>query len=820
MKSLRTILFFFAFTLFAAGQVKAQFMPVVYDNTYGKNSEFVTANADFQNGDVIHVVRGGGQIMITWLDRLGEALFTKQFTNNDLAEVSKVMALSADRVLIVGGRKAEEKGNVKSRHGGRAIILNREGNIERTLHFGQRETVITNGELLANGNLILSGTTPNPDGGAMSGFVTKISPRNNIIYEYIAATGETCDWFNVFGDQSEYVNAGFSSVTGKGSSVVKLDENGKPYFITRLPDPTFVIENMASTVEGEIYLVGQGEEAGGTIIKLRQEGDIVFHKRIAPATADTKFNHLIVLNTGELLVGGNDTYNSFFSLLRSDGTDLSANVDAGIIAGLANNPINGDCIVSIYDPMTTHGRIIKLSKYGRRMYEKATAAKYTTFHINKHGDLLMAAPETGRLTMLSNLGEMLFDRFVAENKPELFADAYLPANGSVVFTDASSRLAKLGHGIYVSDIITSKPINGTATATFTITLSGFSYSEEDSPLPVTVDYKTVPVTAAEGMNYNPVSGTLSFVPSMDGVDRYMNRFVIEVPILANNLLEGDRVFTLNLMNVKDSYLIKAQSKATIDDQPAVAKLISTSAGIEGERDVVYTVGIFKTNGTPITNATKADVVIDGIYGKGTADRLDFDMGRMPRLVIAPDKHSGEFNVTTFEDARYELAKTVVVNFNKIHAMSDTKVSFNSEVLSCSGTLYDQAAYVTIESLGDQTKLNNVVSGLFKVTLVKAKDGTPLVNNSGADVIISTDINSEGSTAVLGKDFVLTNNHDLRIWGDDRSSAVNLNGVVLYTPDTDSKTVSVSVTNVQASPDAGPISISPNKNTAQFKIINN
>lgn len=35
--------------------------------------------------------------------------------------------------------------------------------------------------------------------------------------------------------------------------------------------------------------------------------------------------------------------------------------------------------------------------------------------------------------------------------------------------------------------------------------------------------------------------------------------------------------------------------------------------------------------------------------------------------------------------------------------------------------------------------------------------------------------------------MLTNQHDLRIWGDDMSSAVNINGMVLYSPDSRSAT---------------------------------
>ena len=521
-----------------------------------------------------------------------------------------------------------------------------------------------------------------------------------------------------------------------------------------------------------------------------------------------------------MLLDGKDTQNAFDARHRNDCTELSFNVDRGVVAHIANNPNNGDCIGSLYNPMVNQGKVVKMSRQGRKLYEKMTGANYSALRINVNGDVLMAAPRTGRLSMLSNYGELLFDRFVVENNPQPFAAAYLATNGEALFVSAENRLAKLAHGIYVSDITVNKPISGYTTAVFTVTLSGYSYSKNGSPLPATVNYKTKPLSAKEGLNFEPVTGTLSFVPATDGSDRYLNKFVVEVPVMANDLLEGAKDFTLELMDVQQSYLIKSISKATIEDQPAVVKMISTSPGVEGESDVNYTLGIFKTNGTPLTNASQSDIVIDGVYGNGTADGLDVDMGLMPRVTIASGRHFGEFNAVTLEDTRYESSKTVVVYFNNINAMSDMDVSFGTtQLLSCVGYLYDQPAYVTIESLGDHTKLNNVISGLFKVSLVRAKDDVELVNYSGSDVIVTPVINDEG-TAQHGVNFVLTNAHDLRIWGDDKSSAVNLNGLVLYSLDKEQKTVSVSIVDVRVSDNAGPISIHPTKNKATFAITNN
>lgn len=802
--------------LVSAQHANAQFMPVVYDNTYGKGNQFNTACTDFQSGDVVIAGVNSGSVVLTWLDRTGESRFTKQFANEEFSRINKIIPLSEDKVLVVGQRVASAKDSKRST--GRAMIVNSKGAVERSILAGENGTAITSGQLLANGNVVLSGNTPNAAGGR-SAFICKVSPQNREIYSYTAAVGENCDWFDVLGSRTEYLNAAFSPLEKGGSSVVRLDENGKPYFITTLPDPDFKIEKMVSTPEGEIYLVGQGSQVGGAVIKIRQEGDIVFQKQIVPATGQTKFNQLLLCPTGEILVGGSDAKNAFFALLRSDGTELTSNVDNGIVAGVAGDPANGDCVISLYDPVVGKGKIVKLSKQGRRLYEKATASNYPVITINGNGDLLLGSPQSGRLSMLSNMGELLFDRYVIENTPTQFNNVYLPVNGQAVFVGMDNRVAKLAHGVYVSDIIVNKPINGHVSAVFTVTLSGYSFSPEGAPVPVTVHYKTRPVTASEGTNFDSVEGTLSFIPSADnGNDRYLSKFTVEVPVNANNLLEGSRTFALDLSDVNHSYLIKPSSIATIEDQPALVKMIRTIPGMKGEKDIVYELGIFKRDGTPLINDSKTDIIVDGVYGNGTADALNFDMGRLPRLVIPIGKHSGEFNVVTLENARYESTKTVVVNFNRIYAMSDANVSFGSTLLSCEASLYDQPAMVVIEPLGDHTKRNNVMSGLFKISLIRAKDGTLLTNNSGSDIVLTAAVN-DSSTAKYGENFVISNAHDLRISGDGRSSAVNLNGLVLFTPDSGTKTVVVNLQDVKAGKDAGPISISPVKNTAKF-VINN
>ncbi len=65
----------------------------------------------------------------------------------------------------------------------------------------------------------------------------------------------------------------------------------------------------------------------------------------------------------------------------------------------------------------------------------------------------------------------------------------------------------------------------------------------------------------------------------------------------------------------------------------------------------------------------------------------------------------------------------------------------------------------IASLGDHRLNNNVVSGFFTVSLVRASDGALLTNATGSDVIVNC-VAVPDASAKEGKDFVFTNMHDL------------------------------------------------------------
>ena len=799
---------------------EAQYMPVVYDNNFNSNSEIISIESEFLNGDIVIATQKDNRQVVAWLNREGIPLSVKEFKSNELNSVNRLIALSEDQVLVVGDYcYAKNSNNGEDQVRGVVLLLSKSGNIVRRIEVGPSGTSLIHAELLDSGSFIVSGRSINGK-GANKGFIGKISITDRVVYEYFAPYGSVCHDFTVQQGAGENVFALFSGEENEGSSVVRLDESGKPYYITRFSDDEFQAEKMIIAKDQEVVIVGQGVKSGGAVIKLRKEGDIVFQKQVVPSTPLTKFEHLSISEDGRILVGGNDVHNAFYTLLRNDGTELSANVDKGFVSSIAINRETGESVVSLYNNDTQGGKVIKLSTDGKKMFEKQTAAMYNDIAFNYFGDIMMVSATSGRISQLSSVGELLFDRYVTESTPQTFKEAILPANGSIVFVGDNGRLAKLAHGIYVSDVRVLKPIHGHTNAIFTINLSGFSFTKEGAPIPVSVEYTTTEGTAKENRNFSPVKGTLSFIPSSDGAEKYLRKYVVEVPVKSNDMLEGDRIFTLDLNGAKDSYVIRGRSEATIEDQPVIVKLNSTVAGYEGASNIQYELGIYKTNGVALINDTGADIVVDGVYGKSSADDLDYQKGRIPRVTIKPLKHNGSFAVIPLADTRYEAKKSVVIEFNKVYAMSDTRIGFMGDELITNGDLYDQPAMVSVESLGNLGKTSNMVSGLFKVSLLRASDGVLLTNNSGSDIIVNLSTDAE-STAESGKDYVFTNLHNARIWGDGTASAVNIDGVLLHTGSNTgaNKTVGIEIQKVHVGTDALPISISPKGTKSMFKIKN-
>lgn len=801
--------------LLLCGNAQAQYMPIVYDRMYGSDMTY-QHTCPVSQGEVVLVGNNDRQTTVTWLQRDGEVLYSQALPQR-FTVVNNVYNIGGRKILIIGQSQNWTSRRTEKNVCGRAVIVDYTGTILNEVYAGDNGSEFFCGDQLKDGNLILGGYELNA-AGAHLGMLTKVDKTGKEIYKYVSEESGPCIGFEVLGSMTEYVHAAFTSTENTVSSVVGLDSKGQVAFTTKFPEDGLAIYKMITTQDDFLFLIGNSYAGEGRVIKIRPEGDVVFNKQIVPASVNATIDYLFLTNDGSVLVGGNGGDGKcYYSLLRNDGTELQKYVVPGYISGMGLNIVTGESVIASFDTERMRGTITGLARDGKQIYQRSSDGNFDEIQVARNG-IYLAETLTGRLCMLSSSGELLFDRYVTEEGKTNFDEVLFVNNGDILFKDPKNRVVKMGHGLYVSDVSVSKPVDGFVTAMFSVTLTGFATSEEGTSLPVRVEYFTKDGTANQQENYNPVNGSLSFVPSSDGAGRYMIKQDVEVPIKANNLFEGKKMFELNLANVEQSYLVKPTGVATIEDQEVLVKHVNTQNGLEGQRDVVYELGIFKTNGQKLINATGSDIIVEGYYGKGSADKLDYDMGVAPRLVIGRGVSSGTFNVQTLVDTRYELPKTVVVDFNRILTINDASIGFEGSLLSCRGSIMDQPAVLAITSLGDRGRMNNIVSGFFKISLLRASDDHPLINTTGGDIGIVCSILPK-TTAEEGKDFVLTNMHNLRILGDGNRSAVNLDGIVLYNRDnTGVKNIAIGIDSIFKPDNTPDIIVSPKMAAAEFTIL--
>lgn len=811
------ILFLLGFL--ASSQVSAQYMPVVFDKTYGERNK--THQLVSMDGDEVALIGKEGQAYnVTWIDRNGEVVFSMPL--HGFMTVNELKALDDNRIMVVGqsqvlNLKKNKKDTKEITICGRVTIFNRDGRIVTDFYAGSQSCELLKCVMLKSGAFIVSGTEPRGANGRQ-GIIMKVNKSGDPVYVYRNAESGYCAHFEVLGNTVEYVCAAFSAEKDtERAAIVRLDEKGKPYYITAIPARRFMATGICGNInDGSVILSGNSNVDGGVIYKIRPEGDIVFEKVMIPASVGTDLQHLWVARNGNIFVGGNGI-KGHYALLRSDGTSLYTSTSTGAVTGMGMNTNTGESVVATYDASTRRGTFVRISSTGKAEFERPVDGKYTSVNVLNNSDVLLLSPEEGRISMLSAKGEKIFDRYISDNKPTRYTQAIAATSGEVLFVDDNSRVVKLGHGLYVSDVKISKPVNGVATAVFTVTLTGYATTKEGAPIPVSVGYGTVEGTATVANNYVPVQGKLAFTPSRGAADRYLVTQDIEVQIKANNLIEGVKDFEMRLSEVQNSYIVKNAGKGVIEDQMALVRLVRTEDGVEGSKDILYELGLFKSDGTALTNATGANIIVDGNYGEGTADALDFEMGLTPRVIFTNGEHKAQFLAKTIEDTRYEMPKSVVINFNKIYSISSSNVVFNGDLLSCSGTVIDQPAQIMITSLGDHRLNSNVISGFFSVSLVRASDGALLTNNTGSDIVINC-ANVADASAKEGKDFVYTNLYDVRIGGDGNHASANVNGVVLYSTDTAEKTVKLQIKSVNQPKGAQAITIVADGGQAEFKIL--
>jgi len=115
-----------------------------------------------------------------------------------------------------------------------------------------------------------------------------------------------------------------------------------------------------------------------------------------------------------------------------------------------------------------------------------------------------------------------------------------------------------------------------------------------STTPVTVDYSTEDDRAHAGVDYLPVSGTLTFAPGQ-------TLKIVKVPVLGNILPQESRAFYLKLSNAHQGYIVTEYAQGIIEDnndQPVYARFsLSEASGFESQ--AIVTVQVVLDHAVPV-----------------------------------------------------------------------------------------------------------------------------------------------------------------------------------------------------------------------------
>lgn len=96
------------------------------------------------------------------------------------------------------------------------------------------------------------------------------------------------------------------------------------------------------------------------------------------------------------------------------------------------NAESGESVIVGFDTERSRGMITGLSKDGRQIYQKATDGNFDQVHMSTAG-IFLVGNSTGRVCMLSNSGDLLFDRYAIEDDKKMFDEIVFTENGDILF---------------------------------------------------------------------------------------------------------------------------------------------------------------------------------------------------------------------------------------------------------------------------------------------------------------------------------------------------------------------------------------------------
>jgi len=320
----------------------------------------------------------------------------------------------------------------------------------------------------------------------------------------------------------------------------------------------------------------------------------------------------------------------------------------------------------------------------------------------------------------------------------------LSSPGNATFTDDQGQGTIINDdgvpSLSINDVSVTEGDSGTASATFTVTLSAASGQT------VTVGYATAAGTATAGNDYSTSSGTLTFDPGE--IDK-----TITVTVNADTIDEDDETFFVNLSNPTNSFITDNQGLGTIADNDPLPSLsiddVSLNEGYSGTTAASFTVSLSVASGRTVT--------VDYATANGTA--------------AEPSDYASTSGTLTFNPGQTTKTVTVSINGDAINEADETffvNLSGPTNVVVSDGQgqgtiINDDALSLSIDDVSVTEGNSGTVDAIFTISLSTPSDQT-----------VTVDYATANDTAASGSDYASNS------------------GTVSFDPGETSKTVTIAV----------------------------
>ena len=329
-------------------------------------------------------------------------------------------------------------------------------------------------------------------------------------------------------------------------------------------------------------------------------------------------------------------------------------------------------------------------------------------------DLLTGSTAASNVTLLQGAGDGTFiapitQAFSTPVRDFVFTDMNGDTLGDIaVVTNTPGQIAT----IMSSGLLTP-------TADFTVTLS------QASEKTITVDFATSAGTALADVDYNSLTGTITFNPGETSK-------TITIFGRVDVLDEFDENFFVDLSNPVEVTIADNQGEATIiDDDPLAVVSIDSVVVTEGDQ-ATFTVSLSAPSGKPI--------VINFDTQNGTA--------------VAPGDYDAESNTIAF--APGETTKTITIQ-TKLDGTDEYDETFDivlsNLVNAAAGTLTGTATILDIDPLPeiaiDSVSIDEGGVATFTVTLLTASEKTVTVDYTTTDDVATDENSTNDYTSQIG-----------------------------------------------------------------------